>query len=257
MDPAAEFVATMCADKGSVVLDRSLLLLAAALRDDPGIITSGLENLDRLADSCAEPTVDGLVRHLFDEGGFVGDTSDYHDPRNSMLDVVLNRRQGMPITLAAVMIETGRRLGLRFDGIGMPGHFLVRHGGDPIRYLDPYAGGVTLDRVECVAKFESIHGNGAAFDDRFLEPVLARNVVTRVLNNLTASLRMRDPSKLDCLLSLRVQLPMAPPELRALAELCESRGRYDEAALLLERLAAATDTDAAAEHARRLRARLN
>jgi len=257
MDPSAELVASMCAQDEPLVLDRALLLIAATLRDDPGIVGSGLAHLDRLAESCTEHTVDGVVRHLFDGLGFAGDTDDYHNPENSMLDRVLDRRRGMPITLAAVMIETGRRLDVGLDGVGMPGHFLVRDRTDPERFLDPYAGGVTRDRGECMARFDSIHGGKAAFDERFLDPVATRSVVTRVLNNLTASLRIRDPQRLDCLLALRVQLTMAPPELRALAELCEGRGRYDDAARLLDRLAVATDTDAAAEHASRLRARMN
>ncbi len=114
-----------------------------------------------------------------------------------------------------------------------------------------------MDRSACIERFDSIHDGRATFDDRFLEPVGARSVVTRVLNNLTASLRLRDPRKLDRLLALRVQLPMAPPEMRALAELCEGRGRYDDAATLLDRLAEVTNTEAAAERARHLRARLN
>ncbi|MDG1411478.1 MAG: transglutaminase-like domain-containing protein [Acidimicrobiales bacterium] len=257
MDQSAEFVASMCDIDAPLRLDRVLLLLTATLREDPSIVEAGLSNLDRLAESCADHSRGGLVRHLFQDMGFVGDTDDYYDPDNSMLDVVLSCRRGMPITLAVVAIETGRRVGIVLDGIGMPGHFLVRDRDEPICFLDPFDGGVTMDRTACVARFHSIHGSRAAFDDRFLDPVNPRSIVTRVLNNLTASLRSRDPRKLDRLLALRVQLPLAPPELRALAELCERRGRFEDAACLLDRLAEATRTEAAAEHASRLRARLN
>lgn len=257
MDPSAELVASMCDTDAPVALDRALLQLAATLRSDPNIVEAGLADLDRLADSCPDGSRESLVHHLFHDMGFAGDVDDYHDPNNSMLDVVLARRRGMPITLAAVTIETGRRLGIDLDGIGMPGHFLVRDRRDTSCFLDPFDGGAELDRIACLARFETIHGRHANFDDRFLEPVIPRSIVTRVLNNLTASLRSRDPRKLDCLLALRVQLPMAPPELRALAELCEARGRYGDAARLLDRLAEATNNDAAAEHACKLRAKLN
>ncbi len=257
MDPSAELVASMCDSDAPVALDRALLQLAATLRSEPDIVEAGIADLDRLAASCPDDSRESLVQYLFHDMGFVGDVADYHDPKNSMLDVVLARRTGMPITLAVVTMETGRRLGVDLVGIGMPGHFLVRDRRDTSCFLDPFAGGAVLDRAACVARFESIHGSHATFDDRFLDPVIPRSIVTRVLNNLTASLRARDPRTLDNLLSLRVQLPMAPPELRALAELCEARGRYDDAARLLDRLAEATSTDAAAEHASRLRARLN
>lgn len=257
MDPSAEFVASMCDGHAPLPLDRALLLLAATLGSDPGIVESGLSDLDRLAESCPDRSCDGLIRYLFQEMGFVGDTGDYYDPKNSMLDVVLTRRRGMPITLAAIAIEAGRRLGIPLDGIGMPGHFLIRDRRDPTCFFDPFHGGAALDRSACIARFQAIHGGQAKFDERFLDPVIPRSIVTRVLNNLTASLRARDPRKLDCLLALRVQLPMAPPELRAIAGLCEGRGRFHDAARLLDRLAEATSTEAAAAHADRLRARLN
>ena len=158
MDPSAEFVASMCDSDAPLRLDRALLSLTATLRSDPSIVESGLSNLDRLAESCPDHSRGGLVRHLFHDMGFVGDTEDYYSPNNSMLDVVLTCRRGMPITLAAVAIETGRRVGIMLDGIGMPGHFLVRDRAEPSCFLDPFDGGVTLDRTACIARFHSIHG---------------------------------------------------------------------------------------------------
>jgi hypothetical protein len=68
---------------------------------------------------------------------------------------------------------------------------------------------------------------------------------------------MRRPSELDWLLDLRLRVPAPPPDQRALAELCELRGRFDDAATLLDRVATSTDSEAAAQRADRLRARLN
>jgi hypothetical protein len=65
-------------------------------------------------------------RYLFEELGFAGNRDNYEDPRNSFLNEVLERRTGIPITLALVFIEVGRRAGLRVDGVNFPGHFLVR-----------------------------------------------------------------------------------------------------------------------------------
>src|SRR3546814_4479768 len=82
--------------------------------------------LDALAAGVAEPTVEALTAHLFGVEAFAGDTDSYFDPRNSLLSDVLDRRLGIPITLAVVAIEVGRRCGVPLVGIGMPGHFLVR-----------------------------------------------------------------------------------------------------------------------------------
>jgi hypothetical protein len=75
---------------------------------------------------------DGLVyvqeanRYLFDELGFRGNASDYYNPRNSCLNEVLTARTGIPITLSLVYIEIARRLEKPVQGIGLPGHFIVR-----------------------------------------------------------------------------------------------------------------------------------
>ena len=68
-----------------------------------------------------------LSQHLFDDLGFRDDSEDYYDPRNSYLNKVLERKQSIPITLALVYVEVGKRLSIPLVGVGLPGHFLVRH----------------------------------------------------------------------------------------------------------------------------------
>src|SRR2546429_942391 len=89
-----------------------------------------------------EAAVAELAGYLFDECGFRGNQEEYYDPRNSYLNDVLERRTGIPITLSLVLIETGARLGLGIEGVGFPGHFLVRVAGSrgPL-LLDPLYGG--------------------------------------------------------------------------------------------------------------------
>ncbi len=255
---AADQLAELLADpNGRLPLDRSLLLLAAARPGPTASVESGMAALDDLASACANSTLDGITRHLFHDKGFIGDHTDYHDPRNSLLDEVLARRVGMPITLGVVLMETARRLGVGLDGIGMPGHFLVRDRVLTEVFIDPYSEGTQINEGECLARFRSIHGPDATFDPHFLDPISNRAVIGRVLNNLTASFRGRSPRDLDWVLDLRVQLPAPPPDQRALAELCEGRGRYEDAADLLEQLALSTGSEAAAERAFLLRSRLN
>ncbi len=257
MDPVDRLAELLACDAGPVPLDEALLLLAAARPGAPSSIDVGMQTLDRLAASCPSPTLDGIVRHLFHDRGFVGDHHDYYDPRNSLFDEVLARRVGMPITLSAVLLETGRRLGVHLDGVGLPGHFLVRDRVLTDLYVDAFRRGEQMGEDACIARFRSINGPDAEFDPVFLEPVESRSIVVRVLNNLTASLRGRSPRDLDWILDLRMRIPSTPPDQRALAQLCEMRGRYREAASLLERVAVATDNEVAAERAQRLRSRLN
>lgn len=257
MDPVDRLVEIFTDDAGRAPLDEALLLIAVARPGGPPSIDPGMGALDRLAAGCGEPTLDGLVRHLFRDCGFAGDRDDFHDPRNSLFDEVLDRRRGMPITLSAVVLETGRRLNVPLDGVGMPGHFLVRDRVLTDVFVDAFHQGAQIGPDACAARFRTIHGPDAPFDPSFLDPVDPRSIIVRVLNNLTVSLRTRSPRDLDWLLDLRLRLPATPPDQRALAELCELRGRYRDAADLLDRVAAQTESDVPAARADRLRARLN
>src|SRR5207248_10370549 len=67
-----------------------------------------------------------LNDYLFKELRFVGNELHYEDPRNSCLNEVLDRRTGIPITLALVYMEVARRAGILVEGINFPGHFLLR-----------------------------------------------------------------------------------------------------------------------------------
>ena len=67
-----------------------------------------------------------LNEYLFGEQSFHGNANDYYDPRNSYLNDVLARRTGIPITLSLVYMELARRVRLPMEGVGLPGHFIVR-----------------------------------------------------------------------------------------------------------------------------------
>ena len=83
-----------------------------------------------------------LNEFLFEEMGFAGNDTDYEDPRNSFLNEVLERRTGIPITLALLYMEVARRAGLSVQGINFPGHFLLRC---PARRGLPYSEDLIID----------------------------------------------------------------------------------------------------------------
>lgn len=242
-----------------VPLDEAALLIAA--HGDPAAdIAAGLARLDELASSCPEATLDGLCRHLFDDLGFAGNSDDYGDPRNSYLHEVLARRVGIPITLSVVLMETGRRLGVPLAGVGMPGHFLVRHLGDPDVFVDAFGGGARLDEAGCEAIFRRLGGTGPWLP-AYVAPVGARSILTRMLANLQNVFLPRSPSSAAWVLELRLAFPDVPAATRRdIARLLGSFGRFRVAAAELERLAASRpDTERAelAAEALALRARTN
>lgn len=167
-----------------------------------------------------------LNRYLFDELGFAGNRQNYEDPRNSFLNEVLDRRTGIPITLAVIYIEVGRRAGLRIDGVNFPGHFLVRcpagqgagvH--DPRArdlIIDAFHGGALLSERDCRQLLEHHVGEDAAFDPELLAPATKTQILVRMLLNLKRIyVQMRSfPQARDITELLLAMDPSALTELR-------------------------------------------
>ncbi len=124
-----------------------------------------------------------LVDFLHREEGFRGNRQEYDDPRNSYLHQVLARRRGIPITLAIVAIEVGRRIDIPLHGISFPGHFLARATG-PVDLLVDAFSGCTLDDEECEQMMKRALGPDAVFERSQLEAATACEVLVRMLGNL-------------------------------------------------------------------------
>jgi regulator of sirC expression with transglutaminase-like and TPR domain len=126
-----------------------------------------------------------LAEYLFDTLGFAGNEGDYLDPRNSFLNEVLERRLGIPITLSVLYVEVARRLGMDARGVGLPGHFIVRVNDERgIIYLDPFHRGAQMTLEDCVERVRTVTKDQLPFDPAYLNPVGARYILMRMLNNL-------------------------------------------------------------------------
>jgi regulator of sirC expression with transglutaminase-like and TPR domain len=141
---------------------------------------------------------------------FRGDPENYDDPDNSMLDLVLTRRRGLPILLSVVYIEVARRADIAIAGVGLPGHFVVAHfGADPPLLLDPFERGTIVT---------------AEVGREVLRPWRPHEIAMRMLNNLVGSYERR--ANLTAAIHaarMRLMLPAEPSfksalrvELRAL-----------------------------------------
>src|SRR4051794_22158987 len=183
MDPTIRFAELVAGPEEDLRLDEAALLIAAHATPDLDI-GAELKLLDRLAAGIPEGTLEEWRRHLFVDLGYSGDIGRYYDPANSFLNEVIRRRRGLPITLSVLGMEVGRRVGLRLLGVGMPGHFLLKHGPDV--YVDPFDAGRVLDRSECIDRFRAVNGPRAAFRTGYLEPVGPHAILGRMLNNLKA-----------------------------------------------------------------------
>ena len=136
----------------------------------------GWNNLQKLA---------RLRSFVFEDLGFRGDSKDYFSPSNSLLNQVMERRLGVPLTLSIIFMELGWRVGIPFEGVGFPGHFLVRLPGEPRDLvLDPFNHGRTMHEEDCRRLLDEVTGGRMQFDGRLLASVTKRDIITRLLRNL-------------------------------------------------------------------------
>ena len=128
--------------------------------------------------------------YLFNELHFAGNEVQYEDPRNSFLNEVLDRRTGIPITLALLYIEVARRAGVDVEGINFPGHFLLRcppRPGQPYSeglIIDAFHGGAILSEDACRELLRQNAGDDAVFDSRLQGHATKPQILARMLMNL-------------------------------------------------------------------------
>jgi regulator of sirC expression with transglutaminase-like and TPR domain len=182
----------------NVSLAEGALLIAAEEYEDLDV-DAYLSRIDEMgatlhrrlrSDISATEALLALNRYVFEELGFRGNPQDYYDPRNSYLNEVVERRLGIPITLAIVYIEIGRRIGLQLHGVSFPSHFLVKCTlRDGAIILDPYAHGASLgiddlkQRLRTLAKDVPV---GDAVMKGMLAAAAPNDVFARILRNLRA-----------------------------------------------------------------------
>ena len=128
--------------------------------------------------------VTSLERVLVEQVDFRGDAEDYFAPSNSRLSDVLDHHRGMPILLSTVWMLVGEQAGIVVEGIGLPGHFIVRVGGPGGVLADPFGGGRMLSVGDCRQLVGKLSGGAVQWSDAFLQPVAIDGILERVLRNL-------------------------------------------------------------------------
>jgi regulator of sirC expression with transglutaminase-like and TPR domain len=227
----ADFVAAVDAD--------DLLGALYAIEGTPAADRAADEtDLDRWAARVAERVKESssafmqaraLAEVLGGDEGFTGDEDDYYHPDNGLFHAVLARRRGMPILLSAVWMEVGRRAGLSVDGVGMPGHFIVRVGSSPGVLADPFAGGTRITVDDCRRKLEGMSGGKLAWRPDFLRGIGVQAILERVLHNLAGAYgRQHDEGgRFRALTFLAALRPDEPDNLFQRAEIAETLGVRD------------------------------
>jgi regulator of sirC expression with transglutaminase-like and TPR domain len=192
-----QFAAEVRKSEPELDLARAALLIAHC--DYPALdVESYLVRLDEIAETIsqrlralhgdAEPATISIIHEindiLYSEIGLRGNAESYYDPKNSFLNEVLDRRLGIPITLAVIYIEIGHRLGLNIGGVGLPGHFLVKCVAEEEFIIDAFNGGRRLYEEDCRQLLVNIYGENAQLQPAHLRMVSKREILARMLSNL-------------------------------------------------------------------------
>jgi regulator of sirC expression with transglutaminase-like and TPR domain len=234
-----------------VDIDGELRQLDGWAEELKGRITPDLNNLQKLA---------RLRSFVFDDLGFRGDRRDYYSPSNSLLHQVMKRRRGIPLTLSIVFMELGWRIGIPFEGVAFPGHFLVRLPGEPRDLLlDPYKRGMMVHEEDCRQMLLESTGGRLSYDPALTASVGKRDMIVRLLHNLKgAYLRAGDDAQaLAAVERLLVLAPDDAEEIRDRGLLLFRMHQYgralDALTTYLESAAGAPDREAIEGHIGTLR----
>jgi regulator of sirC expression with transglutaminase-like and TPR domain len=176
-------------------IDLATAALVIAADEYPGLdVQLYLDELDRIADRACEAAsglsdtseiLQSINSVLFLEYRYQGNRANYYDPRNSYLNQVIDRHTGIPITLSIIYMAVTDRAGLRVSGVGMPGHFLVKHTGPSGEiYIDPFNAGRLIDTEGCARLLEDTSGGNLELRPEHLAAVTKKQILTRVLTNL-------------------------------------------------------------------------
>jgi regulator of sirC expression with transglutaminase-like and TPR domain len=223
-DRFAELAANLVVNpERRIDLVEAALLVAADFR--PELDAAAVRaQLDGLAEAARDPVlsawsdtarIEALNRFLFVDQRFRGNSEQYEDPANSLLPDVLERRTGLPILISLVYLEVGRRLGLPVEGIGFPGHFLVRWRGKEDVLIDAFNGRVLSDEAATALLREAL-GRDAVWSRAELREITPHAFLVRMLANLKRHFAMASEfaSALRCCERLLQLNPDDPEEIR-------------------------------------------
>jgi regulator of sirC expression with transglutaminase-like and TPR domain len=194
-DPYRDF--RQAVDRPEEKIELSRAALTIALTDYPDLdIPDYLARIDLLANEVTGrlgPEADiyrsiaALNYVLFRQYGFHGNRDDYFNPKNSFLNEVIERKTGIPITLSVLYMEVAQRVGLRLDGVGFPGHFLVKCVGDGEEIvIDPFNSGEIRSREDIDKMLFDLYGGKVVFHSDFLASSTKKDILKRMLANLKA-----------------------------------------------------------------------
>ena len=242
-------VLSVCDELSQLVRDKSVrkqdlvrgALLIAKLDNAELNIETYVEAVDHMVDeirqgfrdkTSAKEQLEALDDYLFKQNGFHGSRTEYYNAANSHLDRAIDDREGLPVTLSVLYISLAQRLGLNVVGVGLPGHFVVRHEppeGDS-QLIDVFDRGNRLSRVQ--ANMTVLEHTGRTTTDDDFRTTASLDILIRMLTNLQG-LAQRDDDKNSLLRYSEAMVALAPdsPQARGIRAVHRHRAGRRQAAI--------------------------
>jgi len=196
----------------------------APFRQHAAAMASDLADLARRRGASPE----GLAEIIARSYAYRGDTESYDDLQNADLVRVMERRKGLPVALSILYLHVARAQGWLAEGLGFPGHFLIRIGIEGARHVvDPFHDGAVRDAASLRGLLRNVLGQDAELQPQYFDPVSDRDVLLRLENNT----RLRLARKADwpgAAQSLERMLAIAPDRPELLFEAGQLHARLDK-----------------------------
>lgn len=179
-----------------------------------------------------------MNRYLFEEQKFQGNNKDYYALSNNFLNVVLDRKMGLPITLSVLYIEVGKRAGLPLAGVNFPGHFLVKYKNEHLDvFIDAFDNGKFMSENALEAKLQETFGQPINLQPSMLTEATHREILARILRNLMhAYTRLeRHDAALQAAQRITWFLPNSAGALRQFGYMLYRNNAYSDAISVFER----------------------
>ncbi len=170
--------------------------------------------------------------------GYAGDAETYDDIRNACLADVIERRKGMPITLAVIYIHVARAQGWEAHGLNLPGHFVARldQGGERLIF-DPFNGAVVLQAADLRRLVKQTNGPQAELSADYYVPAANRTILVRLQNNIKIR-KIEQGDYEGALRAVQKMRAIAPGEFRLLFDAGVLNARVGKYAQAVEDLSA-------------------
>jgi regulator of sirC expression with transglutaminase-like and TPR domain len=185
-------------DDGIDLFDAALLISAL---DHPGrSIERYTLHKQRMVDACTKTyndqgalsawaQLDALREIIFTQEEYAGDQENYDRLDNADLMSVVDRRRGLPITLAIIYMSVARDAGWLVEALSFPAHVFLRieHAGERIIF-DPFDGAKVMEAHSLREKLKELVGGQAELSADYYDAMTPRDILARLQNNIKTRL---------------------------------------------------------------------